>query len=145
MKDIIEKGISLSETIEAIQDELIKSQERREKQNKPALFVTDRLVIEANCIITKKSDAEGGIEFKLIPGLKVDTKADYVSEKSMVHKITIEFKTVSAETAASNQPDETTESNQLYETTESNQSKETTAAKRKLAGRANGILPHHKV
>lgn len=102
MEDIIEKGISLSETIEAIQDELIRSQKRRSEQNKPALFETDRLILEANCIITKNTAAEGGVEFKLIPGLQVGTKADYVSEKSMVHKITIEFKTVSSETAASN-------------------------------------------
>lgn len=127
MKDIIEKGISLSETIEAIQDELIKSQKRRMEQNKPALFETDRLVIEANCIITKKTDAEGGIEFKLIPGLKVDTKADYVSEKSMIHKITIEFKTVSPETAASIQPSETA------------------AAKRHFPEEATGIHPHPPV
>lgn len=107
MEDIIEKGISLSDTIEAIQDELIKSQKRRSEQNKPALFETDRLVLEANCIITKNTAAEGGIEFKLIPGLQVGTKADYVSEKSMVHKITIEFKTVSSEPAAKNDANDT--------------------------------------
>lgn len=98
MEDIMEKGISLSDTIEAIQDELIKSQKKRMEQNKPALFETDRLVLEANCIITKNVAAEGGVEFKLIPGLPVGAKADYASEKSMVHKITIEFKTVSSET-----------------------------------------------
>lgn len=106
MEEIIKKGISLSETIGAIQDELIKSQKRREEQNKPRLFKTDRLVLEANCIITKNTSAEGGIEFKLIPGLQSGTKADYVSEKSMVHKITIEFKTVSSEEVAENPENE---------------------------------------
>lgn len=99
MEDIMEKGVSLSDTIEAIQDELIKSQKKRMEQNKPALFETERLVLEANCIIAKNVAAEGGVEFKLIPGLPVDAKADYASEKSMVHKITIEFKTVSSETS----------------------------------------------
>ncbi|MCM1122889.1 MAG: hypothetical protein NC416_09920 [Eubacterium sp.] len=98
MRNIVEKGISLSDTIGAIQDELIKSQKKRKDQNKPALFETDRLVLEANCIITKNVAVEGGVEFKLIPCLPVDAKADYASEKSMVHKITIEFKTVSSET-----------------------------------------------
>lgn len=100
MKDIIENGISLSDAIEAIQDELIKSQKKRIAQNKPPLFETERLVLEANCIITKNKTAEGGIDFKLIPGLQVGAKADYVSEKSMVHKITIEFKTVDSGTTA---------------------------------------------
>lgn len=125
MEDIIEKGISLSDTIEAIQDELIKSQKRRKEQNKPALFKTDRLVLEANCIITKNTAAEGGIEFKLIPGLQAGTKADYVSEKSMVHKITIEFKTVSSEDTAS----------------QTNEVNETIASRRSFWDEENGKYP----
>lgn len=117
MEDIMEKGISLSDTIEAIQDELIKSQKRRIEQNKPALFETDRLVLEANCVITKNMAAEGGVEFKLIPGLSIGAKTDYASEKSMVHKITIEFKTVSSETT------------------------ETTKTRRRFIDESNGIHP----
>ncbi len=126
MEDIIEKGISLSDTIEAIQDELMKSQKRRKDQGKPALFETDRLVLEANCIITKNKAAEGGIEFKLIPGLQVGTKADYVSEKSMVHKITIEFKTVPSGQAAANPK---------------NEGNETTGSRKSLPEEDNGKYP----
>ncbi len=130
MENIVEMGISLSDTIRAIQDELIKSQKRRKDQNQPPLFKTDRLVLEANCIITKNKAAEGGIEFKLIPGLQVGTKADYVNEKSMVHKITIEFKTVSSENDTANQ---------------TNKVNEPTATKRKIFGPDNGELPHPPV
>ncbi len=100
--EILKNSIPLSSAIRLVQDELIKSEKERKEQGLDPLFKVDKLIIEANCIFTKKENSELGFDVKLLSlfSAKANTKID--EENGFIQKITLELKVIDDKEASDN-------------------------------------------
>lgn len=98
----LEKGVPLNKAIRMIQDELIKSQNERERLGIKPLFKTEKLIIETNCIFTQSCESGVKGDIKLLTLLDASANKSAKTENSAIQKITLEFKVLSNETSDSN-------------------------------------------
>lgn len=94
--------ITLHEAIRIIQDELIMSEVEREQKGIPALFKTEKLVIELSCIFTELKNAETTGNINAMSIVSLDSKLSSAVSSEKIHKITVEFSTAEFEKKPSN-------------------------------------------
>ena len=105
MEDLLKNGVSLSDVIRAVQNELIRSQTQRQQRGILPLFKTEKLTLEANCVVTRDMSAKGEVKLlTLLPGVDLNADANFSAEKSVIQKITIEFAVVDEDSANHRSP-----------------------------------------
>lgn len=81
--------IDFPDYIRAIQDQLVRSQEKRESQDIDPLFQVEGLTIETNVIVSESSNSNIGFDIKV---LSSDIGAEF--EDQRIQKIKLELDTV---------------------------------------------------
>lgn len=88
--------LTLHEAIREIQKELqISSEERIQAGDEPC-FITDKLTIELTCTFSEKKSSKSNAGLDILSVLTVDSGKDKDISTDFIHKITLEFKTVSS-------------------------------------------------
>lgn len=87
----ITKQLQIKDVIRKVQEELIESQQEREKQGIPPLFEVDSLEIELHFTVQEQMDASTGFSIAV-----VDLDAEHTYSAEQVQKITLRLKKVSA-------------------------------------------------
>ena len=88
--------LTLHEAIREIQKELqISSEERIQAGDEPC-FITDKLTIELTCTFSEKKSSKSNAGLNILSVLTVDSGKDKDISTDFIHKITLEFKTVSS-------------------------------------------------
>ena len=83
------KNFGIAEVLKHIQDELIKSEEKRIESGRSRLFKTDKCEIELKCVIKKENVAKAGASlFKI-----VTITDDFKVSNEEVHTVKISFST----------------------------------------------------
>jgi len=81
------ENLGIKKLLQAVRQELIESQEEREKKGLTPLFVVDNLKIEVNFVVEHAKGVTGGFDLKVV---EVGGNLSYSSQQ--VHKITLELK-----------------------------------------------------
>src|SRR5215212_9871395 len=89
---LIESSLSLSEMIRAVQNELVASQQEREARGQAALLEFEKVDLEVNFVVTKESEAQGGVSFQVLTfgGFNLGGRKSRADQ--VVHKITLSLK-----------------------------------------------------
>ena len=74
----------IAELIRKVHDELIRSQEIRESEEKAPIFTVKDLTIEVNFVATEVSNKQGGLDFKIITA---EANKEYSTQQ--IHRIVL--------------------------------------------------------
>ena len=61
-----ENSLSIKELLRKVRQELVEAQRERESAGEEILFRVEQLTLEVNFVVSKSTDAKGGLEFKVL-------------------------------------------------------------------------------
>ena len=88
------ESLFIKELIRRVHQELLESQEEREKSNQAPLFKVEEMTIEVNFVAIESKEMKGGLDFKVIAIGGVDLSKGKKYQQQQIHKITLTLRAI---------------------------------------------------